>query len=184
MRRGRAFALLALAMIALACRTDPVLPDTGPLPDAGHPVVEIGTRASGAVFTPWHDGDAIEEQWGPQGGVMVTPAVAIDGMLIAEPSPALDVLIQNYTLPDRAPLGSFPILGPTRALFARLDTRLVDGPIFDQIGWSDMTGRRLLIRARVSGMGIDATGEVEIVVGMPLSTPQDAGAFDGTGDAG
>lgn len=181
---GRSLVALALGTVALACHTDPVPIDVGPRPDSGRAHVEIGTRESGAIFTPWHDGDAIAEQWGPQGGVMVTPAVAIDGSLISEASPGLDIVLSNYSLPDRAPLGSFPTLGPLRGLFARLDTRLVNGPLYDQIGWSDMTGQRLLIRARVTGMGIDATGEVEIVVGMPLTTPVDAGLRDGLGDAG
>ena len=180
------FALLAVAisLVALACQTAAAPLDAGPRPDTGpHPMVEIGAQ-EGGVFTRWNDGDVVAEQFGPQGGVMVTPSVAIDGALVSGDAPALDVVISNFTLPDRAPLGQFPILGPMRVPFARLGTHLVGGAFFDQIGWSDTSGRHLLVRARVTGMGIDATGEVEIVVGTPQTAHPDAGVFDGTGDAG
>lgn len=151
--------------------------------DAARPRVEIGTRESGAIFTPWHDGDAIPLVRGPQGGVMIVPAVAIDGALAPGVDPSFDVTLWNFTLPDRAPLGEFPGVGPLHALFARLDARLVDGPIFDQLGWNEMPGQRLLIRARVTGDGVDALGEVEIVTAPSGAAFVDAGGLDGA-DAG
>lgn len=172
-------------LFALGCSGPNVATEAGPpIPDTGQqPVVEIGTRASGAVFTPWHDGEMIPLVWGPQGGVMVTPAVAIDGTLVSATDPALDVEIANLTLPDRAPLAEFPRFGPVRALFARLDRRLVDGPIYDQLGWTEMPGRHVILRAHVSGMGVDVVGEVEIILASSGTVPPDAGAFDGL-DAG
>ncbi len=140
--------------------------------------VEIGTRGSGATFTPWRDGATVPLVWGSQGGVMLTPAVAIDGALVAGDAPGLDVSLENLVAPDRTPLEGFPGYGPVHALFARLDTRLVDGPLYDQLGWSDMPGRRLILRARVVGDGVDAVGEIEVVLGSAGSGPVDGGAAD------
>jgi hypothetical protein len=184
---ARALGVAATVLIAVACGPPGPVPSEDaatPTQDAARPTVEIGTRESGAMFTPWHDGDAIPEAWGPQGGVMITPAVAIDGRLVDGESPSLDVTIENFLLPDETPLPGFPTLGPLRAFFVRLDTRLVDGPLFDQLGWSDLTGTRVLVRAHVRGPGLDAVGEVRIVVGNALTPPMDAGQFDGTADGG
>lgn len=185
-RVHRAYASLGL-LVAACTHPGPVAEDASS-PDAGdaaeHPLVEIGTRASGAVFTPWHDGDTIPLVWGPQGGVMVTPAVAIDGTLVSATDPALDVVISNLTVPARAPLADFPGYGPVHALFARLDTRLVNGPIYDQLGWTETPGIHLIVQAHVSGMGIDAWGEVEIVLASSGTTPADSGAFDGPDGGG
>lgn len=177
-------ALLALALFPSCSTSGSASSDAGPRtdaprPDTGVPTVLIGTRGDGATFTPWQDGDSIPLVWGPQGGVMITPSVAIDGALVSGTDPGLDVTLQNLTVPDHTPLADFPGYGPVHALFARLDTLLVDGPIYDQLAWSDVSGRRLLIRARVMGSGIDATGQVEIVLAPTSSAPPDTSAFDG-----
>jgi hypothetical protein len=165
----------AAVLVALACAT-PQPPTDAALPDASTARVEIGLRESGAVFTPWHDGDVIPLVWGPQGGVMITPSVAIDGTLVSDASPALDVALSNLVLPGLTPLDSFPGYGPVHALFARLDARLVNGPIFDQLGWTETPGLQLRLRAHVSGSGIDAVGSVDIVV-APSGTSD--GGLDG-----
>ena len=169
-----------LAALLVAC-TGPMAPSDAMQPsvEAGTPRVEIGTRESGARFTPWHDGDTIPLVWGSQGGVMITPAVAIDGSLISAVDPALIVTVTNLRAADHAPFIEFPGVGPLRALFARLDARLVDGPIFDQLGWSETPGLRMIVQARVTGMGVDAIGEVAIVIGPSGTTAPDASAFDG-----
>lgn len=176
----RAPTLSAALLVAVACGTPtPSTYDAGPPHDAGHVLVEIGTRESGAIFTPWHDGDTIPLVRGPQGGVMLTPSVAIDGALVSGTDPSFDVVISNLTPPERVPLGEFPGVGPLRAIFARLDARLVDGPIYDQTGWTETPGVPLIVRARVTGNGIDAFGEVQIVLGASGTPAFDAGAFDG-----
>ena len=185
----------ALATLgACSTATTPVDASGGdaPAPGDGGPVgdIEIGLRGDGAVFTPWHDGDTIPLMWGPQGGVMVTPAVAIDGALVSGVDPTLEVQLENLDPATGMPLASFPGYGPVRAIFARLDRRLVNGPIFDQLGWTDMTGTHLRLRAHVRGTGLDLTGEVEIVLGSAGAMPPPPDCtdampcFDGTGDGG
>lgn len=194
MRRLRplasALALLGVVLlVAAACGgptpgADASSPSDAAATDAATgPVVQIGTRESGAVFTPWHDGEVVPMVYGPQGGVMITPAVAIDGSLVSGTDPGLDVVLSNLVLPDRVPLGEFPGYGPVHSLFARLDTLLVNGPIFDQIGWTPPASHDLVVRARVMGPGLDAHGEVQIVLSLSSAPPPDAGAFDGTADA-
>jgi hypothetical protein len=176
--------LLALSALSGCGTASNAAGDGGTRPDApradtGVPTVLIGTRGDGATFTPWHDGDSIPLVWGPQGGVMITPSVAIDGALVSGTDPGLDVTLQNLTVPDHTPLADFPGYGPVHALFARLDTLLVDGPIYDQLGWSDVSGQRILVRARVMGSGIDASGQVEILLAPTSTAPPDTSAFDG-----
>lgn len=193
MRHGLARSwLVSLALLVPACGGPSSTPAGDAAPsttdagatDAGRPVVQIGTRESGAIFTPWHDGDAIPLVRGPQGGVMITPSVAIDGALVPGIDPSFDVVIQNLRASDRAPLADFPGFGPVHAIFARLDTLLVNGPIFDQLGWTEMPGQELIVRARVTGNGVDAAGEVRITTAPSGVAPFDAGQLDGLGDAG
>lgn len=177
----------AALLFVVACGSPsgaPAVDASVPGADAWRPVVEIGTRETGAVFTPWHDGDAIPLVRGPQGGVMVTPAVAIDGVLVPGTDPSFDVVIQNLHEITRSPLAEFPGFGPVHAIFARIDTRLVNGPIFDQLGWIEEPGQQLVLRARVTGNGVDAVGEVHIVTAPSGTAAFDAGPFDGLADAG
>ncbi len=172
--------LTRLALVAtLASLGLAACPTVGPMPmDAGSgdadpsaQVVEIGTRGDGATFTPWTNEEIIPLVWGTQGGVMVTPAVAIDGALVSATDPALVVQLSNYDADTGEALASFPGYGPVSAIFARLDARLVNGPIFDQLDWTDIGGRRIRIRAHVQGMGVDADGEVVIQLGGAGAMP-------------
>jgi hypothetical protein len=166
-------AIIALALVACSAAA-PGTTDAAS-EDAITPehLVEIGTRGDGAMFTPWSNEEIIPLVWGAQGGVMVTPAVAIDGALVPAVDPTLVVQLENYDATTGARLADFPGYGPVNAFFARLDARLVNGPIFDQLGWTDDSGRRVRIHAHVLGMGVDAHGEVTIVLGsagaMPLT---------------
>ena len=177
----------ALGCAAPATPVDAARSDGGDAASSG-PIVEIGLRGDGAVFTPWTDGETVTLVWGSQGGVMVTPTVAIDGRLISATDPTLEIELSNID-PATGMQMSFPGYGPVRSIFARLDQRLANGPILDQLGWTDMPGQRVILRAHVSGMGVDARGEVEIVLGSAGPAPrtlcdEDAGpCFDGV-DAG
>lgn len=165
-------ALAALGLAACPSAAAPSALDAGG-GDANEPgaLVEIGTRGDGATFTPWTDEEIIPLVWGAQGGVMVTPAVAIDGALVSAIDPALVVSLSNYDADTGAQLTEFPGFGPVNAIFARLDARLVNGPIFDQLGWTDLSGQRVRIRAHVEGMGVIANGEVVIVLGSAGTMP-------------
>jgi hypothetical protein len=166
--------LPALACVALAACMGVTAPpidggdqDTGP----HGAVVEIGTRGDGATFIPWTNEEIIPLVWGSQGGVMVTPAVAIDGALVSATDPSLVVQLWNYDAATGEAFAGFGGYGPVISFFARLDARLVNGPIQDQLGWTDMAGQRVRLRAHVEGMGVDANGEVTIVLGSAGTMP-------------
>ena len=164
--------LAAAASVGLAaCPTVPAPSDAaGDASRSGSPL-EIGTRGDGATFTAWSDGEIIPLVWGAQGGVMVTPTVAIDGALVSAIDPTLVIELRNYDADTGERLVDFAGYGPLTAIFARLDGRLVNGPIFDQLGWTDMPGRHIRIQAHVDGMGVEANGEVVIELGAAGTMP-------------
>lgn len=170
----------ALVALALACTPAASTPDAGPN-DANRPFVEIGTR-EGDVFTAWHDGDTVPQVRGPQGGMMITPAVRLDGALASGDAPELTLLIQNFTLPGLTPFQDFAGYGPVAQPFDRVASSLEVGPIFDQLSWNDVTGLRMQVRARVTtSAGLDARGQVDVVLGSPGAPTFDAGPLrDGT----
>ena len=175
-------ASLLLVSLALGCAGQSAAPVDAAMPDDAYdggppPGVEIGLRADGAVFTPWHDGETVPLVWGLQGGVMVTPAVAIDGHLVSATDPTLEISITNIDPATGMPM-SFPGYGPVRGIFARLDQRLVNGPIQDQLGWTDMAGQHVRLRAHVGGMGLSLDGEVEVVLGSAGPGPRGGGCTD------
>ncbi len=173
-----------LVALALACAPAVSTPDVGPH-DANRPFVEIGMR-DGDTFTPWHDGDTVPQVRGPQGGMMITPAVRIDRALASGDAPELTLLLQNLTLPAETPFGDFAGYGPVAQPFERVGSSLEVGPIFDQLSWNDVTGLRMQVRARVTtSAGLDARGQVDVVLGSPGAPTFDAGPLrDGTAEAG
>lgn len=153
--------------------------------DASRPVVVIGER-NGDVFTAWHDGDTVAQVRGPQGGMMITPVARLDGALATGDAPELTLLIQNVTLPGMTPFQDFAGYGPVVQPFTRVGDVLEAGPIFDQLAWNDVTGLRMQVRARVTtSSGLDARGQVEVVLGSVGAPTFDAGPLqDGTGEGG
>lgn len=165
---GRALLLPAVLFVVLACTT----PSASPTP-VGR--IEIGTFTNGDTFVPWHDGDVVPTVWGPQGGVMITPSVTLDGALVTGSYPALVVQLDNLVLPALTPVDGFGTYGPTMTLFARVGPRVIGGPIYDQLAWSPVSGP-LRVRAHVTGMGVDVMGQVDVVLGDAGSSPPDAGS--------
>ena len=96
---------------------------------------------------------------------MITPAVAIDGAFVSGSDPVLTVGLRNLDPATGQALTSFPGYGPVTAVFARLGTRVVNGPIYDQLGWTDMPGAHLTIEASVEiAPGRDGTARISVVL--------------------
>lgn len=159
--------MLALALVVLvACGTATTSPardaSMAPTDAAQDGLVQIG-EVGGAIFTPWHDGSTVLIVHGPQGGVMVTPNVAIDGAAISGTDPMLTITLTNESFPGPVPLEGFTTVGPVTYPFTRIGSLFVSGQLYDQIGWVETPGQSLRIGAHVQGPGIDATTHVRIV---------------------
>ncbi len=163
---ARIAALAAGACTVLACTSASSAPDAARGDGEVPAVLEIGTYTNGDTFSPWHDGDTIAQVWGPQGGVMITPGVALDGAWVTGAYPTLVASLENLVLPSLTPLAEFPTYGPTTSVFARVGPRVIGGPIYDQLGWTPVTGP-LRVRAHVTGPGVDLFGVVDIVLASP-----------------
>lgn len=137
--------------------------DAAPVGDAGQSVVQIGALDASSSFVAWHDDDSIPLVRGPQGGVMLTPNLAIDGALVAGDAPMLQITLSNWTLPGPAPLPDFATLGPFSYPFTRIGSQLVSGQLYDQLSWTEAPGQTVILRVHVEGPGLDAVGEVRVV---------------------
>lgn len=144
---------------------DAPVADAWPATDAGQAIVQIGGLDASSSFVAWHDDQTIPLVHGPQGGVMVTPNIAIDGALVAGDSPMLELTLTNLAEPGLEPLPDFPGIGPVTYPFTRIGSQLVSGQLYDQLSWAEMPGQALLLRVHVTGPGLDAVGEVRIVTG-------------------
>ncbi len=114
----------------------------------------LGTLIDGE-HVPHVAGERFPWEWGPQGGTMIVPALAFDPAEVAE-GERVDVLLRHAPDPS-APeafgqASDFPMSFTSAPVWLTPSGTPVVGPFFDQLGWSDLTGTRLILT-------VDATTE-------------------------
>lgn len=147
------FLALAGWLLAPACspeRTDVPYTDEDPQPSENDEFV-IGSRVDDA-FVPYSDSGEATWVWGPQGGTMIQPVLSLDPA-IAGDERQVEVTFLNRPDPDFDAPGELADFGEALFVAALFEEgeRLVSDVLFNQIGWSDPTGVRMLFDVTVRG---------------------------------
>ena len=123
-------------------------------PYTGEPAlsVAVGGLVDG-VFTPWEDDTVVPWVWGPQGGTMVLPTLAVASSLAPDGS-FLQVEVRNRIDPDHpdstGEVEDFPEQVEAFQFFESGGVLMSD-PVPNQIGWGSPAGVRLLLDVTVRG---------------------------------
>ena len=158
-----------LVSLLLVVGCSPAMSDSAAVldPYLGEPSlsVVVGGMVDG-VFTPWDDDAVVPWVWGSQGGVMVTPTLAVPASLAADGS-FLQVEIRNRVDPDY-PEDAGEVEDFSEHVepfqFLESDGVLRATGVPNQIGWESPAGVRLLLDVTVRGEDFAARTVLSVLV--------------------